>query len=135
MVERLRQEPLERRVCLGEHGIRRTRHHLALRGQLELVRATVGRVRDPLDEPAVDEPLDVVAQRRQRHARDRRDRGRRDGLRVPDVRDEPELVRRDPGGTEPVLEDPHDVATGHRHLEEEPVVPHEGSVADAAPTQ
>ena len=40
-----------------------------------------------------------------------------------------------PVGREPALEDPHDVATGHRHLEEEPVVPHEDSVADAAPTQ
>jgi hypothetical protein len=91
-------------------------------------------VRDPQREPAVDEPLDVVAQRRQRDPGRGRDLGGRDRLRVPDVREEPELDRAGSRRTELVLEDPDDVAARDGHFEEEPVVAHRRSVADAAST-
>ena len=60
--------------------------------QHEQVRAAVVGVRHALDETAVDEPLDVVAQRRRRHARGERDGGRAHGREVANVREEREQV-------------------------------------------
>jgi hypothetical protein len=136
VLQGLRQQSLERRVGLRERRVGGTRQHLAARGELEEVGTAVGRVRQAADETALDQPLDVVAQRRRRHAGRGGDRCRRHGLVVADVRDEPQLRGCDPGRLEVSLEDPHDVLGRRRDLEEKPVVAlHGRTLADSAFSQ
>jgi hypothetical protein len=67
-------------------------HRFAPPGQDEEIGPAIVRVRDSPDETPVDEPLDVVAERRSRHARGERDGRRAHRGMVPDMRQEGEEI-------------------------------------------
>ena len=99
-------------------------HCFALRGEDEKIRPAVVRVRDPPDEPSVDEPLDVVAKRRRRDARCERDRRRAHRPVVADMRQEGEEKSRDADRFQLLVDDLAHVLRRRPGLEEELSVRH-----------
>ena len=90
--KRARQPALELDVRVAQRLAGRVGDTRALRREHEEVRAPVVRMAPAPDEAPVDEPLDVVAQRRHRHARELGDRRRRHRRVVADVGQEREQI-------------------------------------------
>jgi len=128
----------ERQVRLVQRIAGSLRDGSPSRRQSDEIRPPVDGTRCPSNEPAVDEPLDVVAERGHRYSGHSRDLGGRDRTSVTHVREDREQEAWYPDLGELEVDHSTQVLRGRRGLQEQVSIRHVlmiGRVADSASTR